>query len=190
MRKPVCTILLALALAPPALAQQADVAGQFAQLDEANRVFAMTCLAHVFSHVDLAQKFGSEADAFRYSAAQAAAFLAGHGGTVWGLRGQASNYAVVLQDGGICSLNVQSSVAGVWDDFEPMLRLFFPDMELVPANEALAGPATATARRKAYRLRIASGLLPPVFSLTVSTDPKLQSAARLTLYFPPSAPQP
>lgn len=190
MRNLICTGLLALAIAPAAPAQDAVVIAQFSHMDEAVRTFATTCLAHVFSHVDLHQKYDHNPDALRYSEAQAAPFLDGHTGAVWGMRGHASNYAVVVQDNGICSLDAQTPVAGVWNDFDAMLKLFFPDTELVPVSAAMAGPTTAKIRSKGYRLHINGGLLPPVFTLTVSTDPKVNFAARLTLYFPPSAPQP
>lgn len=194
--------VLALAVAPATLAapatsaapaetpQEAAVVAQYSKMDEATRTFAMTCLAHVFSHVDLHAKYDNSKDALRYDAAQSAPFLEGADGAVWGMRGHASNYAVVLRNDGICSVDAQTAVAGVWDGFEAMLKLFFPDTELVPVSAAMAGPNNATTRSKGYRLRVDGGLLPPVFSVTVSSDPKLNFADRLTLYFPPSAPQP
>lgn len=200
MRKSAAVALLAVTLAPLALAQMpapaatqapdAGVVTQFSGFDEATRNFAMTCLAHVFSHVDLHQKYDHSKDALRYDAAQAAPFLEGHTGAVWGMRGHASNYAVVLLDGGICSLDTQSPVAGVWKNFEAMLGLFFPGVELVPVSQAMAGPDTATTKSKGYRLRTQGEMLPPVFTLTVSSDPNVHFADRLTIYFPPSAPQP
>jgi hypothetical protein len=182
---------MVLAAAQPAFAQQTTFEQQAAGLDEAVREFAATCLMHVFSHTDLHAKFDHSTTALAYSDSQAGPFLNGTTGSVWGLRGRASNYAVALTDNGICSLNAQSHVPGVWNDFDALLRMLFPGAKLVPVNQELAGPTTALVQSKGYRLQVDGRLLPAVFTAVKSSDPRVNFADRLTIFVPPgSMPQP
>jgi len=139
---------------------------------------------HVFSHTNLHAKFDHSAIALPYSASQARPFLNGATGSVWGLRGRASNYAIVLTDNGICSLDAQSHVPGVWNDFDALLRILFPAAELVPVNQELAGPTTDQVQSKGYRLQVDGRLLPPVFTAVKSSDPRVNFADRLTIFVP------
>lgn len=179
--------VIALSVAQPLFAQQVEFDKQAAGLDEAVREFAATCLMHVFSRTDLHAKFDHSATALAFNAVQARPFLGGMTGSVWGLRGHASNYAVVLTSNGICSVNVQSPVPGVWADFDKLLRILFPGADLVPVDQKLAGPHTDRIHSKGYRLELRGRLLPPIFTEIESTDPRTNFADRMTVFAKPGS---
>jgi hypothetical protein len=160
----------------------------FASLDETVQEFAITCMAQDFADRDLHTAFDKSPQATVWPDALAKPFLAGAPGTVWGVKGRSSNYAIAVIDTGasrgICSVSAERPVAGAWDDFEILLRNFFPDTELVPVSPEMAGPQMDSIKAKGYRLRKNGQLLAPIFTMMSTTEPKFKFSDRLTVYFP------
>jgi hypothetical protein len=184
MNKLWCVSALALLASSQLIAEPSSMEAKYAGMDEVVREFASTCLMHAFSHEDLHAKLDNSPTALRYNDTQARAFLAGTTGAVWGVRGHASNYAIVLTNNGICSVDAQSHVDGTWQDFDELLKVLFPNATLKPVSQEIAGPSTDQVQSKGFRLESNGKLLPPIFTITTSTDPTINFAERLTVYVP------
>lgn len=184
--RPMTLIVLAVLLLQPASVVLADESPQsrIAALDETTQAFAATCMSHFFSKEDIHAKLGGSSAAVKYDAGQAEPFLRGQPGEAWGVRGEGNNFVVVLIDRSLCSVNAERLSTGVSEDFHSLLQILFPGTELVPVEAALAGPTTDLVTSVGYRLKRGDQLLPPIFTLVVSRDPRLNFGARLTLWFP------
>ncbi len=166
-----------------ALAEESP-ADQIAALDEAVGNFAFFCMAHFFSKDDLHTKLDKSPAAVRYTAEQAAPFQVKADGAAWGVRGARNNYVITLPASRICSVNAERLPDNVEADFTRLLGILFPDSQLEPVEEALAGPTTDLVKSVGYRLNVGDRLLPPIFQLVTSRNPRLNFGARLTLWFP------
>jgi len=153
--------------------------------NETLAMFANTCMSHFFSGTDLHARFDKSDTAVRWSAEESAKFLAGKPGAVWGIRGKDSNYAVTLLDSDeICSVSAETSDDAVWSSFDQLLKALFPGTELVPIEQEKVGPNTTLTRSKGYGLKSKGNLLPPIFTISTSKDPKAGFQARVTMFFP------
>lgn len=178
--------LMALLLAPQPIAALANEkpADQIATLDEAIGMFVFTCMSHFFSKDDLHPKLDSSPAAVKYSAEQAAPFLGKAAGEAWGIHGSSNNYVVALRPPTICSVNAERLPDNVEKDFTRLLEISFPQGKLEPVEEALAGPSTDLVKSLGYRVKTGDQLLPPIYTLVISKDPRLNFGARLTVWFP------
>lgn len=105
-------------------------------------------------------------------------------GEAWGVHGSSNNYVVALPTPTICSVNAERLPDNVEQDFNRLLEILFPHGELEPVDKALAGPSTDLVKSVGYRVKAGDRLLPPVFTLVTSKDPRLNFGARLTIWFP------
>ncbi len=161
-----------------------DISASTAALDEPVREYAATCMAHFFSKSDLHPRLDNDRGAMKYTPEQAAPFLRGQSGEAWGVHGRTNNYVVALVGSHICSVNVERPSENTERDFKHLLELLFPGTELVPVEQALAGPSSELVHSAGFQLKSRGRLLPPIFTIVSSKDPALHFSYLLTLWFP------
>lgn len=166
------TFVLSILLTGSAAAQQqTDPLGG---LGEPTRMFALTCLAHVFSKNDLSQRFAGNKYYLEYNAAQSERFLRGKSGKAWGTRGAQSDYVIALNDSGFCSVYAaKADPEQSTDDLKKMMQILFKGADLIHITDERAGPINELIKSEGWYFAISDKDRTPMFFVSTSKNPNV-----------------
>ena len=169
---------LLLALAP---------ASSRAEQDEFTQLFAVTCMANIFSPDKLRDILSSELTP-QLPPARAAQFLQGNPGTAWEVFFGNGQYAVALTESDFCAVFArQAPVDTAREGFVQLVSSAPEPLQVRTVAPEQAGPNTADLTTTSYVWFRSGERLDIVFTLTTSraaVDPPIQAMASVALVRP------
>lgn len=151
-------------------------------LGEPSRMFALTCLAHVFSKDDLTKRLAGNKYYLEYNPAQGERFLRGKPGKAWGTRGTQSDYVIALNDSGFCSVYAaKADQERSTGDLKKMMQILFPAAELIHITDERAGPINDLIKSEGWYFAIPDKNRTPMFFVSTSKDPNVHFEAVYTI---------